>query len=336
MSGQSVNNLRLGFVGHGVHACANLYPSIRQAGAKIHRVATRSMQNAREAATDTGAVHAHDSVTSMLGHGDLDAVFISVAPEDHAELTLQCLQAGVHVFVEKPLGMTVSDAAAVAKAATMADLIVMVGFMKRYAPVYQQLFKLVTDHKKFGRIMAIDGMFGFTPWSDDLRDDTFLKLGAIHLVDLYRSLLGEVTSVQGVSNSRGAEISSSYTFKFVDGPIGSLSLYGSQAWGREQERITITGTRGWAEVTNLTVLEYHETEAIGGNSWQALDERTTVLTSVNSPMSGGLRDLYHRGFVGEVTHFLEAVASGTAVNSSASDNVATMTLCDEMLDAIAS
>lgn len=335
MSNKSVCQLRLGFVGHGNHARANLYPSIQQTGTPIHRVATRSLRTANIAAANIGAAHAHDSVASMLQHNDLDAVFISVAPEDHAELTLQCLQAGVHVFVEKPLGMTTTDAEAVAEAATDANRIVMVGFMKRYAPVYRQLSHVIANHDEFGRIVAIDGMFGFTPWSPDLRNDTHLKLGAIHLVDLYRSLLGEVNCVHGVSNSIGAEISSSFTFTFADGPIGSLSLFGLPAWGREQERITVTGTRGWAEVSDLATLTYHSAEADSGDRWQTLDEHTTVVTSVNSPMSGGMRDLYHRGFAGEVSHFLHAVANGTSVNSSAVDNVATMKLCDAMLESFA-
>lgn len=51
-------------------------------------------------------------------------------------------------------------------------------------------------------------------------------------------------------------------------------------------------------------------------------------------MSGGSRDLYLRGFAGEVVHFLEQVASGAPAVSSLEDNVATMELCERMLAAV--
>ncbi|WP_431919832.1 hypothetical protein [Nonomuraea jabiensis] len=47
--------------------------------------------------------------------------------------------------------------------------------------------------------------------------------------------------------------------------------------------------------------------------------------------SGGLRDLYLRGFIGEVEHLLRRVREGGSPGSSAEDNVKTMARCDELL-----
>ncbi len=65
--------------------------------------------------------------------------------------------------------------------------------------------------------------------------------------------------------------------------------------------------------------------------WQGLDEDTVVIEAATSTGSGGQRDLYQRGFVGEVAHFLTCVADGRAPRPSARDNIATMELCERLL-----
>jgi predicted dehydrogenase len=68
--------------------------------------------------------------------------------------------------------------------------------------------------------------------------------------------------------------------------------------------------------------------------WQLLDEHTLLTESVVSTGSGGAQDLFLRGFVGEVAQFLDCVANRTQPSCSAADNVATMQLCQRLLDAL--
>lgn len=53
-----------------------------------------------------------------------------------------------------------------------------------------------------------------------------------------------------------------------------------------------------------------------------------------TPMSGTLRDLYLRGFVGEMKHFSECVNNGLTPSSNDEDNIKTMILCDRIIDAL--
>lgn len=331
-----VADLRLGFVGHGVHACANLYPSITLAGGSVCCVTTRSTNSATLAADAIGAERAYDDLGRMLKHETLDGVFISVAPEDQADLTKQCIQAGVPVFVEKPLGMNAGDARDVADLADSHGVQVMVGFMKRFAPAYQTLANLITDQKQFGRIIMVDASFCFAPWDAGLRDDTYLKFGAIHIVDLLRTLFGEVSDVCGNRSSQGADIGMAFSLRFANKTVATLSLCGVPSWAREQERLTVTGTQGWAEANNLSEVRYHlrDKSQSDMDRWQTLDEKTIQLTAINSPMSGGARDLYQRGFAGEIAHFLDCIVKGIEPKTNARDNVATMTLCDRLINAV--
>lgn len=328
-----IEDLRIGFIGHGRHARANLYPALDLAGARLTSVATRDEAAARAAAALHGAGRGHGDHRRMLAEDALDAVFVSVAPEDQAAVTEECLRAGVHVFVEKPLGMDEADARRVAGTAGECGRGVTVGFMKRFAPGYLRLAELIADEARFGRVMSFNGLFAFTPWTDELRDESFLKLGAVHMVDLVRFLFGEVAQVTGFRNSRGADIGIAATLRFESGVIGNLTFAGVPAWSREQEELTVTGQRGFARIENLSKLTYHHSRSGDGtpDGWQTAGEETVVQQPVNSPASGGSQDLYLRGFAGEVRQFLTAVADGTASAGPAADNVGTMALCGELL-----
>ena len=133
--------------------------------------------------------------------------------------------------------------------------------------------------------MSFTSFFAFSPWTDELRDDTGLKLAAVHIVSC------------ASSSARCAR------------------------------------SPGFARVENLTELTYHHhTPAdVAADAWQCPGEETVVRRAANSPASGGNRDLYLRGFAGEVAHFLECVSASRTPTSSAADNVATMALCDDIL-----
>lgn len=62
-----------------------------------------------------------------------------------------------------------------------------------------------------------------------------------------------------------------------------------------------------------------------------MDEKDCVLTSVNTSSSGGWRDLYLNGYVGEIEHFLDCLLNDKQPICNARDNVKTMALCDKIV-----
>jgi UDP-2-acetamido-3-amino-2,3-dideoxy-glucuronate N-acetyltransferase len=73
----------------------------------------------------------------------LDAVFIAAPAQLHAQLALQVLAAGKHVFVEKPFALTVPDAEAIAGAAAATGLQVFAGHLLIYHPAVKKLRKII-------------------------------------------------------------------------------------------------------------------------------------------------------------------------------------------------
>jgi predicted dehydrogenase len=84
----------------------------------------------------------------MLAAGGLDAVVIASPHALHAAQAIDCLAAGVHVLIEKPVALTIDDGAAIR--AAQGTKVVQVGYMRRHAPAYAQAAGLIAAER--GRI----------------------------------------------------------------------------------------------------------------------------------------------------------------------------------------
>src|SRR3989338_2127223 len=102
-----MNDLKLGFIGCGRHAQTCLYPSLAALGIRLKSVCALHLNHAQEVAKKYVIPHAYDDYKIMLQKEHLDAVFIAVSGEQHVQIVLDCLEARVHVFVEKPVGSSV-------------------------------------------------------------------------------------------------------------------------------------------------------------------------------------------------------------------------------------
>ena len=105
---------------------------------------------AARAASSSWAVPAV-GLEELLADPAVEAVVVATPAERHAEVAGRALAAGRHVFVEKPLAMTVEDAASLCRAAAGAGRVLMVGHLLRYHPAFVALQGLAED----GRLGAI-------------------------------------------------------------------------------------------------------------------------------------------------------------------------------------
>ncbi|KML27861.1 gfo/Idh/MocA family oxidoreductase [Priestia aryabhattai] len=325
---------KLCFIGAGFHASTNIYPSVIEAGAEIKAISTRSIERSKTALQRFGSSGTpYDDYKKMLKQEKCDGVVVVAQPEDHPALVLDCIRAGKNVYVDKPLGMNEREAKEISDAAKQAGVKVMVGFMKRYAPCYMKLKELI-EEGSLGSVRSFQARFAVdsTPFCKD--EEQFMKLAAIHIVDLVRHLFGEVVHVTGFRNNHGEYISNSISLKFDNGTVGSLYFTGMTAWSRESENLLVTFDDGFAFVDEINSLTIHESQTFDELPWKSLKENDRVFTPSASPMSGAYRDLYLRGFVGEMAHFIECCTNDQEPLSSGSDNVKTMRLCDQILSSL--
>ena len=323
----------LGVIGAGFHASTNILPACVLAGADVQAIATRDLGRSRAALLRCGSTGtAYDDAHALLADARIRDVVVVAQPADQTRLARAAVLAGKNVLVDKPLGWTAAEAAAVADDADAHGVVLMVGFMKRYAPVYRRLRALL-DAGEQGTVRSFHLTFACdsTPFCADAED--FVKLAAIHVIDLVRHLFGEVDDVRAVSSGDGARVALGVLLRTRSGVAGTLDLAGLPGCTSEVERLRVTGDDGWAVADDVARLDVSTRTPGVEPAWGDLSERTTLLSPAGSTMSGGARDLYLRGFVGQVEAFGAATAGGAAPSSSGRDNVLTMELCERILAA---
>ncbi|WP_295999782.1 Gfo/Idh/MocA family oxidoreductase [Rugamonas sp.] len=98
-------------------------------------------------ARDTlGVAHCYAQYTALLAHPGLDAVFLVTPTALHAEQIILALQAGKHVFCEKPLSLDLQDCLRVeAEAARHPELKVMIGFVRRFDASYRDAARKIGE-----------------------------------------------------------------------------------------------------------------------------------------------------------------------------------------------
>jgi UDP-2-acetamido-3-amino-2,3-dideoxy-glucuronate N-acetyltransferase len=91
---------------------------------------------------------------AILGLTEIDAVVIAAPAEQHARLAVRALEADKHVFVEKPLALTVEAGEAVRASAESADRVLMVGHLLHYHPAFLKLREIVAEGR-LGRLQYV-------------------------------------------------------------------------------------------------------------------------------------------------------------------------------------
>jgi predicted dehydrogenase len=105
------------------------------------------------------AEHRYTDYQDLAGQKELDAVFVLNNDEYHTDSALAAMQHGKHVLIEKPMCLTRQEAEAILKARDEADVQVMVGYMRRYAPAFVQAVEQVRTLEKinYARVRDIIG-----------------------------------------------------------------------------------------------------------------------------------------------------------------------------------
>jgi len=101
--------MRVGVIGCGNVSGSHIRHIIRQPGLEIVGVADTDEERAREIAHRYGIRYVFRDAAAMLREGRPDVVHILTPPQSHKELSIQAMEAGCHVLVEKPMAVSVSE-----------------------------------------------------------------------------------------------------------------------------------------------------------------------------------------------------------------------------------
>ena len=233
------------FVGSGNYATGVLIPAFKDAGAKLATVASSAGVSGVHAGKKFGFDETTTDTASLFSDPQLDALVITTRHNSHAQLVLQALAASKHVFVEKPLCLTLDELAEIEAAARTP--IVMVGFNRRFAPQVQKVKALlagVQGPKSF--VMTVNaGAIPADHWAQDAEVGGGRIIGeACHFIDLLRFLCGtRITSQHVTRMDTLTNDSVSISLGFEDGSIGTVHYLanGSKAFPKERLEVFAAG-----------------------------------------------------------------------------------------------
>jgi len=254
--------LRWGILG-AARVNERLMPAILEASnAELVAIASRRPGAAQQTLAQYGPqqqqARCYDNLEALLNDPDVDAVYLPLSNDEHAEWTLRAIEQGKHVLCEKPMALTVTDIEAIQAAALRHKVTVMEGFMYRFHPQHARVRELIQSGL-IGEIRSVRSSYSFM-----MRPERMYRLaknvenggGAMWDIGCYaihsaRMFFDEpaiaVTAVAKYVES-GADVATSGIIDFGDGKYAHFDFSFERARRCEYE---IVGTKGGVKCHNV-------------------------------------------------------------------------------------
>lgn len=245
----------------------------------------------------------HQSLESLIQSG-ITGVFVHTATLSHFDIVETLLNHNIHVFVDKPVTLDYHSTRNLFDLAERKNLTLVVGFNRRFAPVYQKLKEL----KDPSLIIMQKNRQGLPC---ELR--TFIFDDFIHVVDTLRYLFPYSIDQLLVTGMKKGDMLHQVTIQFLS-PTGATAIgIMNRDAGTTEEKIEVFSSAEKMVVSNISELYSQkglDTSRIGSSDWE--------------PM------LHKRGFEQMVTDFLEGLRSGFS-KTSGKDALLTHEMCEAIV-----
>jgi predicted dehydrogenase len=290
--------VRLGVIGAGSFARSVLLPRLRKLDVELRGVATASGPSAQQTAERFGFGFATTDWHQVVDDENVDAVLIATRHDLHAGVATAALKASKAVFLEKPMALSESELDSLLDAWRASGRVLMVGFNRRFAPLYQQLAAgfggprgpLVMHYRVNAGVVAQGA------WVIDPRQGGGRLVGeACHMIDLMQHLAGAPVATVHAQPLPGADATSDdflLSLAFRDGSIGALTYVSGGDRGLPKERLEVHADGRSAILDDFRSLELF----MGGRK-----------KTIGGGMTGGRQD---KGHATELAAFLDAVRHG--------------------------
>ncbi|WP_276257030.1 Gfo/Idh/MocA family protein [Halomontanus rarus] len=205
-------------------------------------------EQAERVAAEYGT-RAHDFETLLE---NCDVVTVAVPTTAHYDVVGACIDAGVHVLVEKPIADTIERGRKLKRRAHEEGVTLQVGHIERFNPAVQALADLIDDLN----VIAVEAERLGPPIDRTATDDVTYDL-MIHDVDIVHSLLGREPSSIAATGAENGNFATA-TMEYDDGVVASVTA--SRVTQKKIRRLTVTAEECLVEVDYLeqTVLIHRD------------------------------------------------------------------------------
>ncbi|MBN2799781.1 MAG: bi-domain-containing oxidoreductase [Deltaproteobacteria bacterium] len=239
----------IGLIGAGTFVRGVLLPSLRRTDARLVGVVNRTGPSAENVRKGSGFSWGGTDAERVFTDAAIDAVVIGTRHRLHAPLSLKALEAGKHVFVEKPVCVTPDELSALVVAQRRADRLVQVGTNRRFSPYVakvREVFAGRADPLSIQyRVNA--GQIPADHWVREAAEGGGrLVAEGVHFIDVCQAVVGAPVSrvscaPMGGGPSAIAGDSFAITLEYTDGSVAQI-LYATEGdRGLPKERLEVFG-----------------------------------------------------------------------------------------------
>lgn len=245
----------------------------------------------------------------------VDAVVIAAPAACHAALAMECLAAGKHVLVEKPMAATLAEAEELARRAEASGRVFMVGHVERFNPVVEMLEGALAG---VGRIIGVQAR-RLSPWNGRGTDVDVVADLMVHDLDLVRALLhGSVARCQagGVRGPSGLADFAAATLVFDGGAVAALVA--SRLTAEKVRCLEVTAEKGYVRADLLERKLFVTRGSRALHEGDGAYRQESVVEKVFIPNGEPLR--------AELAHFIACVRGGERPRVGAAEGLEAMRL----------
>jgi predicted dehydrogenase/threonine dehydrogenase-like Zn-dependent dehydrogenase len=287
----------VGMIGAGDFAGRVLVPAMRKTDIRLKKIASTGGVSGTHLGKKFGFEESTTDVETIFSDPEIDTVFITTRHNTHARFVIKALNAGKHVFVEKPLCLTHAELEEIQKTYSSlitdhSPLILMVGFNRRFGPHVIKIKELLGRVREPKSMIMTVNAGALTPdhWTQDSDIGGGRIVGeACHFIDLLTFLAGKgIQSSEITKMDSGVGDTVSIQLSFAGGSIGTIHYFANGSRRFPKERLEVFAGGKILQLENFKVLR--------GYSWKGFKK-----------MRLWRQD---KGHGAEIRAFLEAVQNG--------------------------
>ena len=252
-----IKKIKVSFLGSGNYASSVLIPAFKAVGAELKSVASNTGVSGVHVGRKYGFSETTTDSDSLFSDDTTDAVVIATRHNSHAGFVLKALKTQKHVFVEKPLCLTLEELDKI-KSIYSSSNVLMVGFNRRFAPQVKKMKILIENiNGPKTMIMTINaGKISNDHWTQDLEVGGGRIVGeACHFIDLLRFLVGKtITNYHIQFMDSSTKDTANIQLSFEDGSIGTIHYYANGSKSFPKERLEVFAGGGVLQLDNYRKL----------------------------------------------------------------------------------
>jgi virulence factor len=294
---------KIGIIGLGDIAQKAYLPVISKKNLEIH-LCTRNEYTLRKVSEQYRINHLHQNLDSLINSG-ITGAFVHTATASHYDIVEQLLNNNIHVYIDKPVTYDFASTEKLIELSTGKNLILTVGFNRRFAPAYQFTKELINPNM----IMMQKNRKSLP---GDVR--TFIFDDFIHVIDTLLYLFPYPIQKMLVNGMKRGERLYHVVVQLIASDGATAIGIMNRDSGTTEEKLEVFGPMGKQVVYNVSEVVLHEDKhekKLGINDWAPT--------------------LFKRGFEQIVDDFLLALTSGKEPEIKKQDILHTHKICEEVV-----